>query len=376
MKKYRILITVSELMYSSQVRNLCDLVSLLDRTRFDIEIGALATGDEAHEEVEKLGVKIFRLRLQPTREFRPSNLIDMAKGPFIIAYRQYDLVHSLLYQSICTEALFFKALTKTKYVYTKSNLEWSNHPTNWRWKSALADRIISISGATDQVLDEHGYGDKKAKIYLGIDTEQFVHSDASRARMRNQLGLPQDAVVFGCAAQFIEWKEHLTVLRAFEQLAQTYPDIHLLYCGPNHNDAYYHEVVGQIESSRFGDRVRLLGTLSDMPEFYSAIDCFVLASRYETFGYVYVEAMSCHRPVIGCRAAGPLEIIVDSETGYFTNMSDPADLANQMEKYLTSPERIEQHGHAGRSRVVEIFSKEAMARKTQDLYLELLEEGN
>lgn len=373
MRKYRILITISELMYSSQVRNLCDLVSMLDKDRFDIEIGALATGDEAHGEVAKLGVKVYRLRLLPTRKFSFSNLVDFAKSPFIIAFKQYDLVHSLLYQAPFTEPFFFKLLTKTKYVYTKSNLEWGNHPTNWRWKSRLSDRIVSISAATDQLLDEQGFGDKKAKIFLGIDTGHFRHSDSSRVELRERHGIPADAIVFGCAAQFIEWKEHLTVFRAFSKLAEKYPNIYLLYCGPNHNDAYYHEVVGEIESSRFSDRVRLLGTLSDMPGFYSAIDCFVLASRFETFGYVYVEAMSCHRPVIGCRAAGPLEIIAEGETGYFSKMSDPDDLSVQMERYLSAPQLIGYHGGAARKRAVEIFSKEAMARKTQELYLEMLD---
>lgn len=375
MKKYRILITISELMYSSQVRNLCDLVSMLDKDRFDIEIGALATGDEAHADVEKLGVKVYRLRLLPTRKFSLSNLVDLVKGPFIIAFKQYDLVHSLLYQAPFTEPLFFKALTRTKYVYTKSNLEWENHPMNWRWKSRLSDRIVSISAATDKLLDEKGFGDKKVKIFLGIDTDHFVHSDRDRSRLRAQHGIPDDAVVLGCAAQFIEWKEHLTVFRAFCRLAEKYPNAYLLYCGPNHNDAYYHEVVNEISSSQFGHRVRLLGTLSDMPSFYSAIDCFVLASRFETFGYVYVEAMSCHRPVIGCRAAGPLEIIAEGETGFFSKMSDPSDLAVQIEKYLVSPELIERHGAAARKRVIDIFSKEVMARRTQDLYLEMLESG-
>ena len=372
-KKYKILITISELMYSSQVRNLCDLVSMLDKNRFDIEIGALATGDEAHDDVAKLGVKIYRLRLLPTRKSSLSDFIDFVKGPFIVAFKQYDLTHSLLYQAPFTEPFFFKLLTKTKYVYTKSNLEWGNHPTNWHWKSRLSDRIVSISAATDKLLDEKGFGDKKIKIFLGIDTEHFIHSDQARSNIRARHQIPDDAIVFGCAAQFIEWKEHLTVFRAFCRLADKYPNIYLLYCGPNHNDAYYHEVISEIDSSQYSDRVRILGTLSDMPSFYSAIDCFVLASRYETFGYVYVEAMSCCRPAIGCRVAGPLEIIDEGETGYYSKISDPDDLSVQMEKYLLAPELIEQHGDAARKRVIDMFSKDVMAKKTQELYLEILE---
>ena len=304
-RRYRILITISELIYSSQVRNLYDLLSLIDRDKFDVEVGALATGNEAQKDIEALGVKVFRLRLQPNRGITLGMLIDLFKGPFIIAYKQYDLVHSLLYQSFFTEPLAFKLLTRTKYVYTKSNLEWDNHPTNWRWKSYFADRIVSISNATDELLDAQGVGDKKAKIFLGIDTQHFIRSEQSGIELRKQHNVPSDAIVYGCAAQFVEWKEHLTAFRAFEKLAKQYPDIYLLYCGPNHHDYYYDEVVATIDASPYKDRVRLLGSLRDMPAFYSAVDCFVLPSRYETFGYVYVEAMSCGLPVIACRAAGP-----------------------------------------------------------------------
>jgi glycosyltransferase involved in cell wall biosynthesis len=368
-KRYRVLITISELIYSSQVRNLYDLLSLIDREKFDVEVGALATGDEAQADIERLGYKVYRLRLQPGREFSILNLFDMIKGPFIIAAKQYDVVHSLLYQSLPTEPLFFKLLTKTKYIYTKSNIEWDNHPKMWHWKSKLADRILSISNATDELLNEKGFGEKKEKIYLGIDTQQFTHDFEKRKAIREQNNVPQHAVVFGCAAQFVEWKEHLTALKAFEMLAVDNPDIYLFYCGPNHRDAYYDEVLSTIDACPYNERIKLLGSLSDMPAFYSSIDCFVLPSRYETFGYVYIEAMSCSLPAIACRAAGPLEIILEGVTGYFTEISNPENLAGQMSKYINERDLLKSHGEAARQRVIDIFSKETMARKTQQLYL-------
>lgn len=375
MKKYRILITISEFMYSSQVRNIYDLVSLIDRDKFDVEIGALATNDEAQHEVENLGIKIYRLRLQPTRGFTLLKFLDLCRGPFIIAFKRYDLVHSLLYQSFFTEPLFFKMLTKAKYVYTKSNLEWGNHPLNWGLKTRLADKVISISSATDKLLDAKGFGEKKVKVFLGIDTDHFKHSPESRGVMRKKWHIPDSATVFGCAAQFIELKEHLTVLRAFEKIAPGNPDIYLIFCGPDHQDDYYFSIVTAVSQSPFRDRIVLLGTQVDMPAFYSAIDIFVLVSRIEAFGYVYVEAMSCGLPVIGCRAAGPMDIIEDNKTGYFAKMSDSVDLAIQMNKYLMSPDLVQEHGVSGRARAKELFSKESMARKTQELYLEMLQGG-
>lgn len=373
--RIKLLITISELIYSSQFRNLHDLVSLIDRTVFDIEVGALSTGNEAQKEIEDLDIPVFRLRLQPTRGWTVEKTFDLMKGPLIITRKRHDLVHSLLYQSFFTEPFLFKKLTSAKYIYTKSNLEWSNHPTNWRLKSKYADRIISISGATDALLEEKGFGDKKAKIYLGIDTQHFKSDVNKREILRALHDIPVNALVYGCAAQFVEWKEHLTALRAFELIASKQQDAYLVFCGANHRDDYYAQFLKAVDQSAFKNRLRLLGNLSDMPAFYSMIDIFVLPSRYETFGYVYIEAMSCGLPVIGCRAAGPLEIIEDNVTGQLVNISDPKDLAEKMESYCVNADLRKTQGDAARSRAVMLFSKETMALKTQELYMGTLGRG-
>lgn len=370
--RVKLLITISEMIYSSQLRNLYDLISLIDRSVFDIEVGALATGDAGQREIESLDVPIHRLRLQPSRGSVSAQLADFARGPIFIAKKRYDVVHSLLYQSLFTEPLFFKLLTPTKYIYTKSNLEWDNHPWNWPIKCKLADRIISISKATDDLLDEKGFGRKKAKIFLGIDTQHFARSESKRADLRTELGIAPGSIVFGCAAQFVEWKEHLTAMRAFEILAKQQADIHLIYCGANHRDTYYQQFEEALAASQHKERIHVLGNLSDMQTFYSAIDCFVLPSRYETFGYVYVEAMSSSLPVIGCRAAGPLEIIDDGVAGRLVNISDADDLADKMSHYLTNRGLIEAEGKAARRRAITLFSKETMAEKCQQLYFDVM----
>jgi glycosyltransferase involved in cell wall biosynthesis len=180
-------------------------------------------------------------------------------------------------------------------------------------------------------------------------------------------------MAFGCAAQFVEWKEHLTVLTAFERLFETYRHIYLLFCGPNRGNSYFDTFLKRYENSPAKEHVRILGTLSNMPTFYSAIDCFILVSRFEPFGYVYIEAMGCKRPVIACNAAGPAEIVVSGETGLFAEMSNPIHLAERMKTYLENRELLERHGNAARQRVINEFSSTIMARRTQDLYLETYE---
>lgn len=372
MKRYRLLLTVSEFMFSSQVRNLCDLASGLDRDLFDIEIGALSVGDEATAEIEATGVPYQQLMVHPPRRPDLKRLSAFVKSPLIVHRKKYDLVHALLYQSFFTDPLIIKTFSRAKYVYTKSNNRWSNHPINWHIKSRLADRIISISRSTDEVLIKHGFGDKIARIFLGIDTRRFAESAEKRRAFRTARGLPADTLVFGCAAQFIEWKNHLVLIEAFEHLCSQHNDLILLLCGPHHDDDFYERFTRRLAGSPARDKVHLLGTLDDMPSFYSAIDVFVLPSRTEPFGYVYIEAMSCSKPVIATRAGGPLDIIVEDENGYFTEMSSAPDLASQMMKYVDDPSLIAQHGRAGRRRVERLFSAEVMVKNHQDLYLEML----
>lgn len=370
--RLRLLVTISEFTFSSQLRNACDLISRLDRGLFDVEIGALQVEDEGRRDIEALDIPFFKLRLQPTRPLRLKDCATLAMSPFTLMRRRYDLVHSLLYQSIFTEAWLVKAVGAAKYVYTKSNLDWDNHPGQWQRKSSISDRIVSISEATSGLLAKHGFGDKTEKIYLGIDTERFSATLEKRDRFRAEWGIPPGAFLFGCVAQFIEWKEHLTVAKAFELIADRNPSVWLVICGPNHSDEYYRQCMEYLRSSRHSSRIRVIGSQADLTGLYSGIDVFVLASRFETFGYVYVESMSCSRPAIACRAAGPLEIIEEGKTGLFCKMSDPQDLSIQMARYSDAPALAGEHGVAARKRVQTVFSRETMAARCQGMYLRML----
>jgi glycosyltransferase involved in cell wall biosynthesis len=175
-----------------------------------------------------------------------------------------------------------------------------------------------------------------------------------------------------CAAQFIEIKEHLATVRAFESVADVDPRVYLLLCGLNHRDEYYRRCETYIAASRHAGRIRLVGNVADMQGFYSAIDVFVLPSRFEAFGYVYVEAMSCERPAIACRAGGPAEIVVDGRTGYLCEISSSIDLVEKMKRYASSRELAAQHGRAARARVVAEYSKQVMVRRSEEFYLRTL----
>ena len=133
--RIRILYVLSEFMYGSKVRQLCDLVNGLDRDLFDIEVCALEVDNEAAGDVEALDVPLFQLRLYPPRSFDATRVRQFLRVPSVLLKSKYDIIHSLLYQSIFVEPFLIKTFTGSRYVYTKTNLEWENHRINWHMKS-------------------------------------------------------------------------------------------------------------------------------------------------------------------------------------------------------------------------------------------------
>ncbi len=71
---------------------------------------------------------------------------------------------------------------------------------------------------------------------------------------------------------------------------------------------------------------------SAMPALYSRTDLLVLPSRFDTFGNVILEAMSCGAAVAAYAEKGPLEIIQTRENGILAE--DPVGLADGIARFV------------------------------------------
>jgi rhamnosyl/mannosyltransferase len=133
------------------------------------------------------------------------------------------------------------------------------------------------------------------------------------------------------------------------------------------------------EAARLGvaDRVVLLGRVNDadLKACYHACDVFALPSveRSEAFGIVQLEAMACERPVVNTwlDSAVP-HVSLDGVTGLTVPPGDPAALAAALNALLDDPARRAAMGAAARQRVREEFSAGLMARRTLEVYREVV----
>lgn len=96
---------------------------------------------------------------------------------------------------------------------------------------------------------------------------------------------------------------------------------------------------------------------------YEAADVFVLPSRGEGFGLVYLEAMSRRLPCIGSIHDAAAEVIVNGATGLLVDLDRRGDLGRAIVRLLTDASLRQELGGAGYERLRSHFTYEQFKRR-------------
>jgi glycosyltransferase involved in cell wall biosynthesis len=118
-----------------------------------------------------------------------------------------------------------------------------------------------------------------------------------------------------------------------------------------------------------GDRVQFLGRLT-REQVRTAMwqaNAFVIASRYETFGVVAIEALATGLPVVATRCGGTPELL-PPETTVLANPDDVESLGRAMLQVLESRRRFEQAALEACADITSRFGPNAVADVLLDIY--------
>lgn len=143
-------------------------------------------------------------------------------------------------------------------------------------------------------------------------------------------------------------KDHETLIRAFNVIAEIYPDWDLKIIGEG---ALYSKLQNLINELGLEGRVHLQGFTTNIENEYCDADVFAMSSRYEAFGLVTAEAMSYGLPVVGfADCPGTNELIQDDVTGYLVaEKKDRVEaFASALKKLLSNPSLRVKFGGAGK----------------------------
>jgi glycosyltransferase involved in cell wall biosynthesis len=238
------------------------------------------------------------------------------------------------------------------------------------------ERVIAVSESIRQhIFEQYNVSKPVRLIFRGVDDTLFDPDRVSPERIdavRSVWKIQKKPVIM-LPGRLTRLKGQDILLKSLLLLQdQSYQAI--LVGDVNENPGFVSELKTFVRDNHLEDKVRLVGHSSDMPAALMLADVVLSTSSKEpeSFGRTTVEAMSMGKPVVATAHGGSLETVVDGETGWLVNPSDPADLARGIGEALSDCDRLKAYGIAGQKRARERFTAKSMCEQTLSLYEELL----
>jgi len=175
---------------------------------------------------------------------------------------------------------------------------------------------------------------------------------------------PGFALMVGRMSAEERYKGHDAVLEAWPSVRATCPDARLVIAGDGDDRARLEE---KAASRGLGDHVAFVGRV-DAPTLgalYRDAAFFVMPSRNEGFGFVYLEAMRAGSPCVASPGAAN-EIFGESLAGLLVPYGDVCAIAEACTRLFRDPALRAAMGEAGMRRVLNDFGYPAFARRLRE----------
>lgn len=283
----------------------------IDRTKVQFDFFALeGSAVPQREEIERLGGRVYIVPKYTHLSAYEKEIIRLFRQ------NQYKIVHSHM------NTLSVFSLWGAKKAGIPNRIA-HNHST--AGKGETKKNIIKYAlrpfakiyptklCACSQYAGEWLYG-KNAEFQVfnnAIDLSRYSYDPQKAAAARKELGL-EDKLVVGHIGRFCYQKNHDFLIDIFNEIHKQRQEAVLLLIGEGELEQ---DIRNKVKKLGLTDSVRFMGKQKDTSEFYQAMDCFVLPSRYEGLGVVAIEAQACSVPVI-CSTAVPKDAKITSSVKF------------------------------------------------------------
>ncbi len=244
-----------------------------------------------------------------------------------------------------------------------------------RMYSPFVQRYVALSGQIERYLHERVgiAANRIERICNGVDSIRFQPAADGRAVLPGTPFDTRDAVIVGTVGRLQAVKDQLNLVRAFAiaraRGGEAAEALRLVIAG----DGPLRTVIeDEIRAADIGKVVWLAGERRDVPEVMRSLDVFVLPSQAEGISNTILEAMASGLPVIATAVGGNGELVAEGESGSLVPAANSVALADALLCYAADAALRKKQGAAGRRRIEEQFSLDAMVARYTGLYEGLL----
>lgn len=357
----RLLFFIDGLGTGGKERQVVELLKGLSRNgKYEVELACTEPDDFYLSDVEKLGIPVHFL----TRSFRwdPSVLL-----------RFYNLVRKFNPHIIHTCGLVpsFFAIPVAKYMsipLINGSIRNAFASGNLRWKLekfllTFSDFVVANSktGLTCRGLQE---SKTHFVIYNGFD---FPRIEQAIFNQKSVYTPPGNKKVVGMVAEFSDYKDHPTFIRAALEILKKRSDTLFVLVGDGKN---LDDCKRMAQNVPFG--IKFLGLRKDIESIITTFTIGVLATYTEGISNSIMEYMAAGKPVVATNGGATHELVIDGVTGFLTSCGDFHTMAEKIELLLDNTGLSKKMGEQGKERLKKEFSLENLTNNTIELYNTIL----
>lgn len=248
-------------------------------------------------------------------------------------------------------------------------------PAVKRWALAAAERLTAAQ--TDLLLTMNRWDyEYAARRHLarrveripgmGVDFTGLDRVTAPKEALRERLGLPRDAFLMVCAAEFSPRKSQGVLIDAMAALPE---NAVLALAG---DGALLEDCRARAARLGLDGRVRFMGYVQDMAPLYRAADIAVSASRSEGLPFNLMEAMYCGLPAVASAVKGHVDLIDDDENGLLYPYGDSAAFAQRVRALMPQAGKRREMAAAQRRRARD-YALERVLPGVMEKYLSIVD---
>jgi asparagine synthase (glutamine-hydrolysing) len=239
--------------------------------------------------------------------------------------------------------ILIKTLSPSTKLYVQAHgIEvWRNLSFAKKKLLQIADCILPVSAYTQQILiDKHNVNPTKCVVLNNCIDPNFKREFSEAAKMRIQTitgfnHTHQILLTLTRLASSEKYKGYDQVIKAVSIIKKTNPNIRYIIAG-KYDDLEYQRIQTLIQQHNVGNEVKLTGFINDedVSTYFGIADVFVMPSKKEGFGIVFIEAMACGLAVIGGNQDGSVDALRNGEMGTLINPDNLTELINAINHQL------------------------------------------
>jgi glycosyltransferase involved in cell wall biosynthesis len=340
------------------------LIRQLDRTRVQPYLCLLDGEDPQSRALEPEDCPVLRLGVRVL--CRPSSAAQALRLAWFLRRERIDVLQVYFADSTYLGVLAGRLAGVPHVVRTRNNLGHWMTPVDRRLVR-LYSRLASVTVANCEacrrtvVADEGARPDSVIVLENGVDLERFLAVPA--------LTINRPCRRVGAVANLRPVKGLDVLVRAAAQVTTAHPDATFQVAGEGESRPQLERAISDMGlAGRFG----LAGSVRDIPAFLGSVEIAVLSSRAEGMCNAVLEYMAAGRAIVATAVGANPEMIEDGVHGLLVPPDDQDALAAALDRLVREPALAARLGAAARQRAIDRYSREAMVRRFEEFYQDLV----